>query len=195
MTPYFVQAGVFLVEVVFGLYLLAVLLRLLMQLARADFYNPVAQFLVAATNPPLLPLRRVIPGLFGVDWASVVLLALLKLAELYMTAWMRDFTPAFAGVALVGLAQLLRLTVYIYIVTILVRVVLSWVNPYGGRANPMLDLLWSLTEPLLRPARRWIPSFGGLDLSPIAVFVLLELTLILLVQPLHDLGYAWMLAR
>jgi len=195
VTPYFQQAGVFLVEVAFGLYLLAALLRLLLQLSRADFYNPVAQFVVTVTNPPLLPLRRVIPGFLGIDWASVVLLAALKLAELYVVAWMRDFTPALAGVALVGLAQLLRLTVYVYIVTILARVVLSWVQPYGGRANPVLDLLWSLTEPVLRPARRLIPAFGGLDLSPIAVFVLLELTLILLVQPLHDLGYAWMLAR
>ncbi len=195
MTPYLVQAGMFLVELVFGLYILAVLLRLLMQLARADFYNPIAQFLVLATNPPLLPLRRVIPGFFGIDWASVVLLAALQLAEIYVTGWLRDFTPALSGAALVGLAKLLRLTVYVYIVTILVRVVLSWVNPYGGRGNPAAGLLWSLTEPMLRPARRLIPSLGGLDLSPIAVFVLLELTLILLVQPLHDLGYTWMLAR
>lgn len=195
MTPYLVQAGVFLVEAAFGLYLLAVLLRLLMQLSRADFYNPIAQFLVLVTNPPLLPLRRVIPGFFGIDWASVALLVALQLAEIYFTAWLRDFTPAPAGAALVGLAQLLRLTVYVYIVTILVRVVLSWVNPYGGHANPATGILWSLTEPMLRPARRLIPSLGGLDLSPIAVFVLLELTLILLVQPLHDLGYAWMLTR
>lgn len=195
MTPYFQQAGVFLVEVAFGMYLLAVLLRLLMQLARADFYNPVAQFLVLVTNPPLLPLRRVIPGFLGIDWASVTLLAALKLGEIYLTAWMRDFTPALSGALLVGLAQLLRLAVYVYIVAILARAVLSWINPYGARGNPALELLWSLTEPVLRPARRLIPTLGGLDLSPIAVFVLLELTLILAVQPLHDLGTVWMLAH
>ena len=129
MTPYFLQAGIFLVEVAFGFYLLAVLLRLLFQIARADFYNPIAQFLVVITNPLLLPLRRVIPGFAGIDWASVALLAALKLAELYLIGWMKDFTPAFAGMALVGLAQLLRLAVYVYLVAILVRVVLSWVNP------------------------------------------------------------------
>lgn len=193
MTPYFLQAGIFLVEVAFGFYLLAVLLRFLFQLARADFYNPIAQFLVVITNPPLLPLRRVIPGLFGVDWASVVLLAALKLAELYAVSWMRDFTPALGGAALVGLAQLLRLAAYVYIVAILARVVLSWVNPHGGHANPAMDLLWSLTEPWLRRARRLIPAVAGLDLSPIVVFVALELALILAIQPLHDLGAVWML--
>ncbi len=195
MTPYLTQAGVFLVEAAFGFYLLAVLLRFLFQLARADFYNPVAQFLVALTNPPLLPLRRLVPGLFGVDLASLVLLAVLKFAELYLVGWMKDFTPAVAGLALVALAQLLRLATYVYIVAILARVVLSWVNPHGSRGNPAMELLWSLTEPVLRRARRWIPAIGGLDLSPIAVFITLELTLILVVQPLHDLGYLWMLAH
>ncbi|MEK7260678.1 MAG: YggT family protein, partial [Pseudomonadota bacterium] len=161
MTPYFTQAGVFLVEVAFGFYLLAVLLRFLFQLLRADFYNPVAQFLVVLTNPPLLPLRRAIPGLFGIDLASVVLLVLLKLAELYLTGWMKDFTPAFAGAALVGLAQLLRLAIYVYIVAILARVILSWVNPHGSHGNPAMELLWSLTEPVLRRARRLIPAIGG----------------------------------
>lgn len=195
MTPYFLQAGIFLVELAFGFYLLAVLLRLLFQLARADFYNPIAQFLVVITNPLLLPLRRVIPGFAGIDWASVALLAALKLAELYLIGWMKDFTPAFAGMALVGLAQLLRLAVYVYLIAILVRVVLSWVNPYGAHANPAMGLLWNLTEPWLRRARRLIPAIAGLDLSPIAVFVALELALILVIQPLHDLGYAWMLQR
>ncbi len=193
MTSYFLQAGIFLVEVAFGFYLLAVLLRFLFQLARADFYNPIAQFLVVITNPLLLPLRRVIPGLVGIDWASVALLAGLKLAELYLIGWMKDFTPAFAGMALVGLAQLLRLAVYVYIVAILARVILSWVNPYGSHGNPAMELLWSLTEPVLRRARRLIPAIAGLDLSPIAVFVALELALILVIQPLHDLGAVWML--
>src|SRR3989344_1583797 len=126
MTPYFLQAGIFLVEMVFGFYLLAVLLRFLFQLLRADFYNPVAPFLVALTNPPLLPLRRVIPGLFGIDLASVVLLAALKFAEIYLISWMKDFTPAFAGVVIVGLAQLLRLAVYVYFVHVLHSVILRW---------------------------------------------------------------------
>lgn len=189
MSPYLVQAGVFLIEVLFGFYVLALLLRLLLQIVRADFYNPIAQLLVALTNPPLLPLRRVLPGLFGIDLASVVLLVALKFLELYLISWFRGFAFAAVGFALVAAAELLRLAVFVYIVSILLRVLLSWVNPYGRHANPVGDLLYSLTEPVLRPARRLIPAVGGLDLSPIAVFVVLQLALILLIQPLHDLGY------
>lgn len=188
MNPYFTQAVIYLIQVLFGLYILAVLLRFLLQLARADFYNPIAQFLVAVTNPPLRPLRRVIPGLFGIDLASVVLLFGLKLAEIYFIGWIRGFSAHPLGIAVVAAAELLKLTIYVYIVTILVRVVLSWFSPYGLRHTPAGDLLVSLTEPLLYPARRLIPPIGGLDLSPIAVFILLQLTLILMIQPLQDIG-------
>jgi YggT family protein len=184
---YFNQAGLYLIQLVFGFYILLVLLRLLFQLVRASFYNPVSQFIVTLTQPPLHFLRRFIPGLFGVDLAAVVLLVALQVLEIYLIAWLQGATPAAGGVIVVAVAQLIEFTIYVYIVAILVRVVLSWVNPYGTR-HPVGDLLNSLTEPMLAPARRLIPPIGGLDLSPIAVFVLLQLTLILIVRPLHDLG-------
>lgn len=181
MTSFFTQAGIYLIQVVFGFYILALLLRLLFQLVRADFYNPVSQFLVALTNPPLLPLRRLIPGLFGIDLASVVLLFALKLLELYLTAVLSGFaSTAFGLMAVLTLASLIKLTLYVFIVTILVRVVVSWVNPQGLRFNPAMTLLLSLTEPVLRPARRLLPPFSGVDLSPIAVLVLLQLLVMLI---------------
>ncbi len=184
---YFGQAALYLIQVVFGFYILLVLLRLLFQLARADFYNPVSQFIVTLTQPPLQFLRRFIPGLFGIDMAAVVLLLALQMLEIYLLAGMRGAVPTAASVAVLACAHLIEFTVYVYIVAILIRVVLSWVNPYGTR-HPFADLLYSLTEPLLAPARRLIPPIAGLDLSPIAVLVLLQLTLILLVRPLNDLG-------
>jgi len=184
---YFSDALLYLVQVAFGFYILLVLLRLLFQLARADFYNPVSQFIVTLTQPPLGFLRRFVPGLFGIDFAAVVLLVALQLLEIYLLAWFRGFTPTLTGAAVFAAAQLLQFTVYVYIVAIIVRVVLSWINPYATR-NPVVDLLYSLTEPMLAPARRLIPPISGLDLSPIAVLVLLQLTLILLVRPLQDIG-------
>ncbi len=192
MNPYFNQAGVYLVQVLFEFYILAVLLRFLFQLVRADFYNPISQFLVILTNPPLRFLRRVIPGLGGIDLASVVLLLALKMLELYTIGWIKGFTAKPVGLAVVASADLLRLTLYVFIITILARVILSWFSSYGMRRHPATDLMYSLTEPLMRPARRLIPPIGGLDLSPIAVFILLELALILLVQPLTHLGLVLM---
>lgn len=192
MTPYFAQAGAYLIAVVFGFYILVVLLRFLFQLARANFYNPISQFLVTLSNPPLRVLRRAIPGLWGIDLASVVLLITLQTLELYAIGWIRGVVGNFAGMVFVATVQLLKLTVYVYIFTILIRVVMSWFNPYGMRRHPLSDLLFQLTEPLLRPARRMIPAISGIDFSPIAVFVLLELTLILVIGPLNDIGMTLM---
>jgi YggT family protein len=189
---YFGQAGLYLVQVIFGFYILLVLLRLLFQMVRADFYNPFAQFIVALTQPPLKTLRRFIPGFFGIDFATVVLLIVLQILEVSLIAWLQGIAPPLAGVIVIAAAELLQLTVWVYIVSILVRVILSWVNPYGTR-HPVADLLYSLTEPMLAPARRLIPPIGGLDLSPIAVLVLLQLTLILIVRPLNDAGVSLML--
>jgi YggT family protein len=189
---YFSQAGLYLVQVVFGFYTLLVLLRLLFQLVRADFYNPFSQFIVTLTQPPLKILRRFIPGFFGIDFATVVLLLAIQILQVVFIAWLQGIAPGPAGVLVLACAELIGLTVWVYIISILVRVVLSWVNPYGT-SHPVAELLYSLTEPMLAPARRLIPAIGGLDLSPIAVLVLLQLTLILIVRPLTDLGYTLLL--
>src|SRR3989344_1768066 len=174
MSSFFTEASVLIVQVVFGLYILAVLLRFLFQLARADFYNPISQFLAALTNPLLKPLRRIIPGLFGVDIASLVLLLALKSLEVFLVFSLGGYTLEPLPVAL-AVVDLLRLTVNIFFYAILLRVILSWFMPYGVRQNPAGNLLVSLTEPLMGPARRLIPPVGGLDLSPIVVLVALQL--------------------
>ncbi len=175
MNSFFNEAGVLIVEVVFGLYILAVLLRFLFQLVRADFYNPISQFLVALTNPLLKPLRRIIPGLFGVDIASLVLLLILKCLELFLVSWLIGHAPDLLPLLLAAVVDLLRLTINVYFYAVLLRVILSWFMPYGIHRNPAGDLLVSLTEPLMRPARRLLPAVGGLDLSPIVVLVGLQL--------------------
>ncbi len=186
MSGYFGQAGIFLVETLFGLYILAVLLRFLFQIVRADFYNPVARFVVTATNPLLRPLRRLIPGLGGIDLASVVLVLVLECVKIYLVWAMLGRLPQPLGVLVLAIGQLLEMTVYVFIVVLVVRVILSWVSPYGP--HPAFGLLVRLSEPLMRPARRLIPAISGLDLSPIAVFIVLGLVLKLGVQPILDLG-------
>lgn len=179
MGNFFTQAGVLLIETLFSIYIVSVLLRFLFQIVRADFYNPFSQFLVRFTNPPLLPLRRVIPGLAGIDLASVVLLLLLQALKLFLLALLQGFAPQPGMIVILSVVQLLELTIWVFIIAIFVRVLASWfANPYGG--NPFLDLVTSLTEPLMRPARRFIPPMSGVDLSPIAVLLILQLLLLLI---------------
>lgn len=175
MNSFLADAASLIVQVLFGLYILAVLLRFLFQLVRADFYNPISQFLVALTNPLLKPLRRVIPGLFGVDLASLVLLFALQMLEMYVLTWLNNVTPGLLSLTVATVVSLARLVINVYFYAVLLRVVLSWFMPYGMQRNPAGDLLMSLTEPLMRPARRLIPAVGGLDLSPIVVLVSLQL--------------------
>ena len=186
-TPYLGNAAVFLIQTLFGLFILAVLLRLLLQWVRADFYNPMAQFVVKVTNPVLRPLRRYVPGYAGIDFAALLLLVGLKLIELGLTAWVLDRGFGLPGLLVVTVADLLKLTTYVFIFSIIVQAVMSWVNPMGY--NPVTAILYRLNEPLLGPARRLIPPISGIDLSPLAVLILLQLTLMLLVQPLSDIGW------
>jgi len=169
---YFANAGLFLLNVFFGLYIYAVLLRFLLQLVRADFYNPIAHFLVVITNPPLKPLRRVIPGLYGIDLASVVLLLLLELVFQSLLGALFAQPWQFGIILVKSVFHLILCTLNVYLFGILILVILSWINPYP---NAVSQLIGRLADPLLRPARRWIPSFSGIDLSPMAVMVVIVL--------------------
>lgn len=183
------QALVFLIDMLLGLYILAVLLRFLFQVVRADFYNSFSQALVIITNPTLTPLRRMIPTLYGIDLAAIVLLLILQCLKNFIIWLIQGVQPKVMGLVVVSAADLLQLTLWVFIIAIFIRVILSWVSPYAARQHPAVGLLNNLTDPLMRPARRMIPPMGGLDLSPIVVFILLYLTIILLVKPLLRFGY------
>lgn len=161
---YFSNAGVFLIDAVFGLYIFAVLLRFLFQLVRADFYNPLCQAIVTVTNPPLRPLRRYVPSLAGLDTASILLLLVLQTANTLLVALVLGLSPNPIGLLVVAVAELLGKVVWTFIGAIIIQVILSWVSP--GAYNPVAAVVYSLTEPLLAPARRVLPPLGAIDLSP-----------------------------
>lgn len=180
------NAGVFLVQTLFGLYIGAVMIRFMLAVVRADFYNPVCQFLVKVTNPPLLPLRRVIPGMMGIDMASVVLMLALQMLELFVIGLISGLSFQLSGLVVLAFAELLALLFQIFFFTILIQVVLSWVSP--GGYNPAVAVLYSLNEPLLGRARRLLPPIHGFDLSPIVVMIGIQLMTLLLVVPIRDFG-------
>ena len=178
----------FLIDVVFGLLTYALLLRLVMQLMRAPFRNPLGQALMALTDWAVKPLRKVLPGWRGVDWASVVAVYLsqfLWLASLH-AALGAGFTlagPLLPFLALAAVIALLKALLWLAIIVVFVQAILSWVAPDG----PLAGVLNALTFPLLRPVRRVVPPIGGtLDLSPLIVIVLAQLVLITIVPWLES---------
>lgn len=184
---YITQAGLFLIEVVFGLYIIAVLLRFLLARVRADFYNPLSQFIVKITNPAIKPLRRIVPGYYGIDWPSIILLFFVQAVEIILISLItRGSIPAPMGLFVLTFAYLLKQVIYVYLFIILIQVVISWVNP--GAYNPATVIMYQLSEPILKPARRLLPPAGGFDFSSLFVLIALQLSIILLVAPLMDLG-------
>jgi YggT family protein len=184
--PYLSNAAAYLLDTVFSIYILLIMLRFLLQWVRADFYNPVCQFLVKATNPPLRPLRRVIPGMWGIDLASIVLMVALQMLAFWLIQMTAGRTMAIPGLLLFSISELIALALNVFLISILIQVILSWVNP--NAYNPLVSLLYSLNEPLMRPVRRMLPNTGGIDFSPLAVLLLIQLTKMLVVAPLRDLA-------
>lgn len=163
----------YLIQTLLSLYLLAMLLRFLLQLARADFYNPICQFLVKVTNPVVIPARRVIPGFAGLDIASLVLALLLQLAGIVALLLINGLglpnillLLAWSALGVVGLL------VNIYFFALLAMIILSWIAP--GSRNPAVYLLFQITEPIMAPFRKALPPMGGMDFSPILVFILIN---------------------
>jgi YggT family protein len=172
---------IFIAETLFELYILCFVLRFVLQVARADFHNPLSQFIVRVTNPLVIPLRRVVPGFRGQDMATVVLILLLEvLATAILIPLKTGASPTALVLLYFALLRTLMTVLRMYVFTILIYAILSFVNP--GTYNPLSSVLASISEPLLRPVRRVIPPIGGLDLSPL--FVIIGLQALIMAIPL-----------
>lgn len=183
---YFTNPLEFVINTLFSLYVLALMLRFLLALVRADFYNPVSQFLVRITNPVLLPLRRLIPPVGGIDMASLVLILAVQMLGIALILLLRGGGIGVQALVFISLAEVVDLSFKVFIYGIVIQAILSWVNP--GAYNPAVNLLHSLTEPVLRPARRLLPPISGLDLSPLLAILGLEVLRRLVVPLLAALG-------
>lgn len=162
----------FLVDIFLHLYTLVLLLRLLLQWVRADFYNPVSQFIVKITNPLVLPLRRLIPGFGGIDMATLLLVLLVTAIKLTLVSLLNgvSLTDISAlGLMLTTLLDTIDLTLNVFLFAIIIQAVLSWVNP--DPYNPVVGLLNSLTWPILKPFRKLLPPISGFDISPIFAII------------------------
>ena len=164
------EMALFLISTISSLYITVVMLRFLFQLVRAEFYNPLSQFIVKVTNPLLVPLRRLIPGILGIDIASVVLALLLQILAIEAIYLIQagQFLP-FITVLVISGFKLIALVLDIYFWALLIMVVLSWVAPHSN--HPVTSLISSLLHPLLSRIQRLIPPMGGLDFSPMVAMI------------------------
>ena len=168
----------YLVGTLIDLYVTAVMLRLLLQWARADFYNPVCQFLVKLTNPVLTPLRRVLPAIGKLDTASVVLMIALEIFSVWIVSRIGAADLAIPQIVSFALIKLMATLLWILFFLIIVSVILSWVG--AQMRHPVIPLVYQLTEPVLRPFRKVIPPIAGLDLSPLFALIAIRFLLLLI---------------
>ena len=171
-------ALIYLISTLTDLYVTAILLRLLLQWVKADFYNPLSQFLVKITNPVLVPTRRLIPSIGRLDTASVVVMLLLELLQLVLINLLGKTEFGFQFLFLFAIQKLLIAFLLTYFVLIIARVIISWVA--NQSRHPLIPLIYQLTEPVLRPISKLLPPMGGVDLSPLFALIALRALLLLL---------------
>jgi len=171
-------AIIYLISTIIDLYVAAILLRLLLQWVRADFYNPLSQFLVKATNPVVIPARRIVPSIGKLDTASVVVMLLLELAQLVIINLISQADYGFQFLLVFAIKKLLVTLLMTYFVLIIARVVVSWIA--NQSRHPLIPLIYQLTEPVLRPINKLVPPIGGIDLSPLFALIALRFLLLLL---------------
>jgi YggT family protein len=171
-------AFIYLVSTITDLYVTAILLRLLLQWVRADFYNPLSQFLIKVTNPVLVPARRIIPSIGKLDTASVVIMLLLELIQLVAIGLLSKTDFGFQFLLLFAIKKLLITLLITYLVLIIARVLVSWIAAQSR--HPLIPLIYQLTEPVLKPFSKLLPPLGGVDLSPLFALIAVRFLLLLL---------------
>jgi len=173
MNSYFSEAGTFLIGVIFGFIILMVMLRFILQSVRADFYNPISQFIVKVTDPLIKPLRRIIPGFAGLDMAAIVLMLVLKFVELLLIFAISGKSLHILVILILSATELLSLILYVFIFAIFIMAIASWIAP--GNYNPVLSLINQIIAPVIRPIRKRMKPVSGLDLSPMVALIVLYL--------------------
>lgn len=171
----------YLVSTLFDIYMWVLILRLILQAVRADFYNPISQLIWQVTQPVLRPFQPVLPKWRWLDTAALVLLLVVALIYIHVVGAILGYQLSLPASLQFALLKLIVLVLNLYTFALFVQVVLSWVGP--GVNNPAGNLLWVMNEPLLKPVRRVVPPLSGLDLSPLVVILALQFVNLLIPLP------------
>ena len=185
-SSYMTDPIIFLIDTLFSLYILAVLLRFLLQWCGAEYYNPISQFLVKVTHPPLKTLRRFVPSIGKIDTSALVLVLALQMLADFSILLLKGITISIGALTILSITQLISLLINVFVFAVFARAILSWLNP--GAFSAAASILVTLTEPLLDICRKVIPDMGGIDLSPLLALLLLQLAKMVILPPLHELA-------
>ena len=172
-----VQIATFLVDALFSMYIGAVIIRLLLGFTRADFHNPLSQFLVKVTNPLIVPMRRFIPAIGKVDSSSIVLAYALTFIKTLLLLLLATGAMHLPSALIYALGELIKTIIWVYIFALILQAIMSWIGSSHG--NPVAPLVNSITAPIIKPVRKSIPPIGMMDLSPLVVILLLNVLLII----------------
>jgi len=183
---YLANPVIFVIDSLASLYILALMMRFLLQWCSAPYYNPISQFLVKITHPPLRFLRRFVPPIGKIDSSSLLLIFVLQVLANFLILKLQGIAIGAGTLAVLSFADLVSLFINVFVFAVFARALLSWVGP--GAFDAATAILISLTEPLLSVARKMIPDLAGLDLSPLLVLLFLQLAKMVVLPPLQQLA-------
>ncbi len=178
------DALVFLISTIFDLYIFLLVIRVLLAYAGANYYDPMTQFVVRCTDFVVKPLRRLIPNVRRIEISTIFLIIALELIKYLLLITIGNGNVVIYGLLIVALADTLKLFLQTMFYAIILQAILSWVQP----GSPMAPVLYKITSPIIRPFQRLVPAVGGMDISPIPAMILLQLLIIVIVQPLMLIG-------
>ncbi|PHS72772.1 MAG: YggT family protein [Cycloclasticus sp.] len=176
---------IFLINAVVGAYIFVLIFRVLLQATSADSRNPVSSFIIKATQWPLKIIKPIFPTFKGINLSAIVLMLALQMLVIFIAV---SGGPSILAVFIASIIELVGNVIDVFLYSIFATVIISWINP--GTYNPVVSLLYKITEPVLKPCQKVIPPIGGLDLSPMVALLGLQVLKMLLIPPLRSLMYA-----
>ena len=187
MVTEFTNTGLFLIELIFDLYIVILMLRFLMQKLGVGYCNSISQMVIRLTNVFVSPLQRIIPKFKGFDLAIVLLLVLFELIQVFLLLWLRvGWLPKLRGLLIIVFATLGNKFINLYFYALILRAIISWIVTL--QRNPIAEIVFLITQSLIKPVRQLVPLVAGFDFSPIVLAILLQLTSIIVFRPLIEFG-------
>jgi YggT family protein len=173
------NAGLFLLNTLFNLYLFVLSVRLILAWSRANYFNPITRFVITVTQPVINPLRRFIPNIKNLETSTFLLMVVLEIIKFALIGFLFFLVPNIITLIVLSILDTVKIILSTFFYAILAQAILSWIQA-SNTGSPVFEILEQLTRPILRPIRRLVPPIAGIDITPIPALIVLQLLIILL---------------